>query len=78
MLSAIVSAAQVDTNSSLLRDLNPSSGSAKLEELRRDFNDILDEGKIKVHTSQEAAGKFGVKLFGGKVEHFIYYEYISH
>lgn len=67
ILSAIANATLLDNNQSLLRDLDNSSGTSKLEELRRDFNDILDEGQIKVHTFQEAEGKFGLSPVSGKV-----------
>ena len=67
ILSNIVGAIQVDTNSSILRDLEPSSGSSKLEELRLNFMDILDDGHIKIYSFQESAGKTGIKLAGGKV-----------
>ena len=67
IVSAVANAALIDTNGALLMDLDPSNGSAKLEELRRDFHDVLDNGSIKVHTFQRAKGKLGLKASSGKV-----------
>ncbi|KAH8796346.1 hypothetical protein BGZ57DRAFT_746706, partial [Hyaloscypha finlandica] len=67
LLGNIASAAQFDTNIGIARDLDPSGGSDKLEELRRDFNDILEEGKIKIHTFQEAFGIAGLKIVSSKI-----------
>ncbi|KAI9695684.1 MAG: hypothetical protein M1836_006136 [Candelina mexicana] len=67
ILSNIAGAVQIDTNNAILRDLDPSSGSSKLEDLRRDFSDILEEGHIRIYSFQESAGKTGLKLAGGKV-----------
>ena len=41
LLSNIAQAVRFDTNSAVLRDLDPESGSSKLEELKFDFDDIL-------------------------------------
>ncbi|KAI9710418.1 MAG: hypothetical protein M1812_007454 [Candelaria pacifica] len=67
ILSNIAGAVQIDTNNSILRDLDPSSGSSKLEDLRRDFGDILDEGLIRIYSFQESAGKTSLRFAGGKV-----------
>ncbi|KAI9745365.1 MAG: hypothetical protein M1835_002606, partial [Candelina submexicana] len=67
ILSNIAGAVQIDTNNSILRALDPSSGSSKLEDLRRDFSDILDEGQINIYSFQESAGKTRLKLAGGKL-----------
>ncbi|KAI9745361.1 MAG: hypothetical protein M1835_002615 [Candelina submexicana] len=66
--SNIAGAVQIDANNSILRDLDPSSGSSKSEDLRRDFSDILDEGQINIYSFQESAGKTRLKLAGGKFE----------
>jgi pimeloyl-ACP methyl ester carboxylesterase len=67
LLGNIASAAQFDTNTGVARDLVPSGGSDKLEELRRDFHDILEEGKIKIHTFQEGFGIKGLGIVGSKI-----------
>lgn len=71
ILSAIAQAVQIDANRAILRDLDPTSGSSKLEELRLDFDDILrDKGRtieLRVFSFQEEQGISGVKLLGGKV-----------
>lgn len=71
LLSAIAEAVQLDTSSAVLRDLDPTSGSSKLEEMRLDFDDILrDSGRsreLRVHSFQEEEGMTSIKLFGTKV-----------
>ena len=56
-----------DINKSILRDLDPSSGSPTLDTLVNDFNDLIDQEDIRVCTLQESAGKSGLSLFNGKV-----------
>ena len=65
MLSNIVRAAQFDTNTNILTDLDPSRGSSKLQDLERDFAPFLK--KMKIYTFQESAGKLGFASAGGKV-----------
>lgn len=71
MLSAIAQAIQIDTNSAILRDLDPQSGSSKLEELMLDFDDILRDGQraqeLRVFSFQEEEGMASVRILGGKV-----------
>ena len=71
LLSGIAQATQIDTNDSILIDLDPKSGSSKLEELRLDFDDILRDSqrarKLRVFSFQEEEGMTGVSLFGSKV-----------
>ena len=64
ILKAIVSAA-FDTNDKVLRALEPDS--ELLDKLARDFQDILDEGKLKICSLLESAGKMGLPIFNGKV-----------
>jgi hypothetical protein len=64
MLSTIVSAA-FDTNKTILRTLEPDS--EKLDNLARDFQDILDLGRLVVCSLLESAGKTGLPIFNGKV-----------
>jgi len=49
----------------MLRGLKPES--EKLDNLARDFQDILDTGKLKVCSLQESLGKTGLPIFNGKV-----------
>ena len=67
LLSTIAEAVQLDTNNAVLKDLDPTSGSSKLEEMRLDFDDILRDRDLRVHTFQEEEGMTSIKLFGGKV-----------
>ena len=61
----------MDTNDAILIDLDPGSGSSKLEELRLDFDDILHDKQrvreLRVFSFQEAKGIKGVNLLGNKV-----------
>jgi Putative serine esterase (DUF676) len=61
ILRQIASAAQFDTTKTILSDLDPSSGSAKLDELSEAFSDMLDEQGFRVYSFQESQGKAGVK-----------------
>jgi hypothetical protein len=54
-----------DTNDKVLRALEPNS--ELLDKLARDFQDILDEGKLKICSLLESAGKIGLPIFNGKV-----------
>lgn len=71
LLSGIAQAAQVDTNDGILIDLDPASGSSKLEELRLDFDDILRDSqrarKLRVFSFQEEQGMTGIHILGSKV-----------
>ena len=71
LLSTIAEAVQIDTNDTILRDLDPASGSSKLEEMRLDFDDILRDGhrsrELRVYSFQEEEGMTSIKPFGGKV-----------
>ncbi len=71
ILSAIAQAVQIDANSAILRDLNPNSGSSKLEELVLDFDDILRDTQraqeLRIFSFLEEKGMAGVKIFAGKV-----------
>ena len=71
LLSSIAQAAQMDTSDSILTDLDPESGSSKLEELRLDFDDVLQDSQrareLRVFSFQEAKGMTGINLLGNKV-----------
>jgi len=64
ILRSIASAA-FDTNDKIIRALEPDS--ELLEKLARDFQDIIDEGKIKICSLLESEGKTGLPIFNGKV-----------
>jgi len=64
ILRSIASVA-FDTNKKILDVLQPDS--EMLLRLVRDFQDILDEGKIKISSLLEASGKTGLPVFNGKV-----------
>ena len=61
----------MDTNKSILIDLDPEGGSSKLEELRLDFDDVLRDSQrakqLRVFSFQEEEGMTGVNLLGNKV-----------
>lgn len=71
LLSGIAQAAQIDTNDGILKDLDPKSGSSKLEELRLDFDDVLRDSqraeRLRVFSFQEEQGMTGIRLLGSKV-----------
>ena len=71
ILSAIAQAVQIDANSAILRDLDPKSGSSKLEELVLDFDDILRDNRraqeLRIFSFLEEEGMASVKIFAGKV-----------
>lgn len=74
VLSNITKAVQIDTNKAILRDLDPSSGSSKLQELRKDFDDILHDrnhgngtNMLRIYTFQEEQGMTGVSGLRSKV-----------
>ena len=75
LLSNIAEAVQLDTNSAVLRDLDPTSGSSKLEEMRLDFDDILRDSRrsreLRIYSFQEEEGMTGLKAFGNKVRLWI-------
>lgn len=58
---------QFDINKSILRDLDPKSGSPTLGTLLEDFSSLLRHEGIQVYTFQESAGKTGFGPFTGKV-----------
>jgi len=65
LLRSIASAA-FDTNDKIIRALEPDS--ELLDKLARDFQDILDEEKLKICSLLESAGKTGLPVFNGKVK----------
>ena len=71
LLSTIAEAVQIDTNKAVLRDLEPTNASSKLEEMRLDFDDILRNSlrsrELRVYSFQEEDGMTSIKSFGGKV-----------
>ena len=75
LLSNIAEAVQLDTNNAVLRDLDPTSGSSKLEEMRLDFDDILRDDhrfrELRIHSFQEEEGMTGLKMFGNKVRSWV-------
>ena len=72
VFSSIAKAFQFDINQSILRDLDPCSGSPTLANLLDDFNSLLIKQKIRVYTFQEGLGKTGFRLANGKVVIHIY------
>ena len=54
-----------NTNGKILRGLGVDS--ELLDRLARDFQDVLDSGKLRVCSFQEAVGKAGLPIFNGKV-----------
>jgi hypothetical protein len=64
ILRSIASAAFA-TNDKIIRALEPDS--ELLDKLARDFQDIIDEGKIKICSLLESEGKTGLPIFNGKV-----------
>lgn len=54
-----------DTNDKILRALEPDN--EVLDKLARDFQDILDEDRLRVCSFLESAGKIGLPVFNGKV-----------
>ena len=71
LLGTIAQAAQMDINDAILMDLDPKSGSSKLEELRLDFDDILRDSQraeeLRIFSFQEEKGMTGVSLLSDKV-----------
>ena len=67
IIAGIATMLQFDVNKSILRDLDPGSGSATLSMLLDDFNSLLTQEGIEVYTFQESAGKSGFGQFNGKV-----------
>ena len=67
ILANIAKAAQLDSNKSILNELDPSSGSSALPVLQEDFNGLLRRECIKVYTFQEATGKTAYNGLNGKV-----------
>ncbi|KAL9624980.1 MAG: hypothetical protein Q9160_000709 [Pyrenula sp. 1 TL-2023] len=65
MLSRIAQAVMFDTNTAILTDLNPSSGSSKLEDIERDFNPFLKH--MKIYTFQESVAVTGFGPLSNKV-----------
>jgi len=64
LLSTVVSAA-FDANKTILRTLDPDD--ERLDKLAKDFQDILDTGKLRIGSLLESAGKTGLPVFNGKV-----------
>lgn len=69
ILANIAKVAQYDVNKSILRELDPASGSSALPVLQEDFNGLLRRESLKVYTFQEATGKYGLNAFNSKVQH---------
>ena len=67
IIAGIATLLQFDVNKSILRDLDPGSGSGTLSTLQDDFNSLLTQKDIEVYTFQESAGKSGFGQFNGKV-----------
>ena len=69
IIAGIAKMLQFDVNKSILRDLDPGSGSPTLSTLVDDFNSLLTQKQegIEVYTFQESAGKSGFGQFNGKV-----------
>lgn len=67
ILANIAKAAQLDSNKSILNDLDPSKGGSALPVLQDDFNGLLRRERFTVHTFQEAAGKYGYNGLNSKV-----------
>jgi hypothetical protein len=54
-----------DTHDELLRTLQPDN--ELLAKLAKDFQDILDEGQLRICSLLESSGKTGLPVFNGKV-----------
>jgi hypothetical protein len=67
LLTTVANAALFDTNDSLLRGLNPKTGTEKLNKLNSEFCDILAKKRVKVMSFRESMGKAGTSLLNGKV-----------
>ena len=67
VLAGIAKFLQFDVNKSILRDLDPRSGTTTLSSILEDFNSLVLQKKIEVYTFQESAGKSGFGRFNGKV-----------
>ena len=67
IIAGIATMLQFDVNKSILRDLDPGSGSGILSTLLDDFNSLLTQKNTEVYTFQESAGKSGFGQFNGKV-----------
>ena len=67
ILTNMIKASGLDVNNSILRDLDPKSGSPTLSNLLEDFNSLLEDEHIDVYSFEESAGKTSIGLFSGKV-----------
>ena len=65
-----IASSMFDTNDKILQSLQVDS--ELLDRLARDFQDILDTGKLRVCSLQEAAGKAGLPIFNGKESTSLY------
>jgi hypothetical protein len=68
LLRRVASAAQFNTAKPILADLEPLSGSSRLEDLGKAFSDMLDERNFQIYTFQESQGKVGVKPLRKQVD----------
>ena len=59
-------------NKALLQSLDPDS--EKLNNLAKDFQDILDSGNLKVCSLLESSGKIGLPVFNGKVSKWLAFD----
>lgn len=62
-----IAAAACDTNPTILRDLDPKVDTGMLEELREDFAALLETGKLRIQTFQEAKGMAPLRGLNDKV-----------
>lgn len=62
ILRRIAAIAQFDTSRPIIADLDPRSGSSKLDELAEAFSIICEERSLKIYSFQESRGKTGTKL----------------
>jgi hypothetical protein len=60
-----IASAVFDTNDKLIRALEPDN--ELLDKLARDFQDIVDEGNLRICSLLESTGKTGLPIFNGKV-----------
>jgi len=64
MFRNIAKVALFDTNPQILRDLNSTSMTGKLDNLNEAFNDMLLERDFMITTFQESQGKVGTGILG--------------
>jgi hypothetical protein len=78
LLRNIANAAFFDTNDSILRELNPTTGADMLDLLTQDLREVANEKDVQITSFQESRGKLGISLLRSKVGYLQYHVYIKH